>query len=136
MQEIADKYNVTKNKVITFLHDNNISKTKDDILNSKKATNLKKFGTEWATKNKDISDKIKQTNIERYGASNVSQVEAYRDKAKQTNIERYGVDNYAKTEMYKEQLNNNTTHRSLKYYLENTFLILVIMLLSFNVSHS
>ena len=120
IKEIAEKYNVAPNYVITFLNKNNIKKTKEEIEESKKVTNKKRYGCEWATQNKELYSKIRQTNIERYGVDNPHRLESVIEKTKQTFIKKYGVDNYQKTQEGKDKIHNRAHHRSVKFYLSNT----------------
>lgn len=55
-----------------------------------KLTNLKKYGVENPTQNKEVYDKIIKTNIEKYGYKSPMQNEEILNKANETMIERYG----------------------------------------------
>lgn len=68
-----------------------------------KQTNKERYGTEFASQNKDIAksisekrlsqeskEKTKKTNLEKYGVENVFQAEEIKEKIKITNLEKYG----------------------------------------------
>ena len=57
----------------------------------KEETNLKKYGTKVASKNKLVIDKIKKTNLERYGTTCTLQNEKVLEKIKNTSLKKYGV---------------------------------------------
>lgn len=119
-KEIAEKYGVANNYVITFLAKNNIKKTKEDIIKSKKVTNIKRYGTEWATQNKDVYNRVKETSLKKYGVDNPHKLQSVVEKTKETTLKKYGVDNYNKTEEGREKLRNRPQFRSLQYYLNKT----------------
>lgn len=60
---------------------------------SRKETNMKRYGADCPLQNKEIQEKIKETNMERYGCENPFQNEAIKEKIKETNMEKYGVPN-------------------------------------------
>ena len=55
-------------------------------------TNLKKYGTKVASKNKVVIDKMKKTNLERYGTTCTLQNEKVLEKIKNTSLKKYGVE--------------------------------------------
>ena len=76
-----------------------------EVRDKAKKTNLKRYGTEIASKNKDIKHKIsetrktenvrtkiKQTTLKKYGVENVFESDEVKEKIKQTNLEKYGVE--------------------------------------------
>lgn len=81
-----------------------------------KATNLERYGSEFASQNKDVAkkisevrsskenqDKIKATNMERYGVENPFQSEEIKDKIKNALIDKFGVDHPLKNEDIKKR---------------------------------
>lgn len=67
-------------------------------------TNLKIFGTKYASQNKDIRNRIEQTNIDKRGVKNVSQCEKVKETKKQSNLDRRGVENAFQCEKVKETI--------------------------------
>lgn len=51
-----------------------------DILEKRKQTNIKRFGTEWFSQTKESKDQIKQTCIEKYGVDSIAYVSSIREK--------------------------------------------------------
>ena len=62
-----------------------------DVMDSIKSTNLKKFGVEWAGQNLNIKNKIKETWRLKYKTGHPSGCETVRQKTYDTNIKKYGV---------------------------------------------
>lgn len=57
-----------------------------------KNTNLKNYGCEYVSQNKDIKEKVKNTILEKYGTICVFQNEDIKEKIKITNLEKLGVE--------------------------------------------
>lgn len=66
---------------------------KQAILEKRKETNKKKFGSEFAIQNEEIRQKQKQAFLDRYGTEHPIQNEAVKEKRRQSNLEKYGVKN-------------------------------------------
>jgi hypothetical protein len=58
----------------------------------RRQTNLRKFGHEYASQNKNIQEKRKQTCLEKYGCEYFFQNQQIKERIKQTMIEKYGVE--------------------------------------------
>lgn len=94
-----------------------------------KETNLKKYGSIYASCNSDIANKIsntkktnesknktKKTNIEKYGVENVFQSDEIKEKIKQKLIEKYNVDSPLKNEEIKKRVHQTVLD---KYGVDN-----------------
>lgn len=71
------------------------SKTKEywnDIIEKRKITNLKKYGTEFAQQSNVVKDKVEKNNIKKYGVKTTLLVPEVAEKIKDALITRYGVD--------------------------------------------
>lgn len=117
-----------------------LNKTKEEwnkIVNLRKITNIKKYGSisplgnkeilkkykddykkktgyENPSQNPDIKSKKIQTCIEKYGVENVFQVKEIQEKYKKTLLKKYGIDNISKLENIK-LLKNNTMKKNNSY---------------------
>jgi len=93
-----------------------------------KQTIKDKYGSEYASQNKDISKKIsntkktdiskaktKKTNLNKYGVENVFQSGKIKDKIKQTNLKKYGVEHH----MQNSEVLKRTTDTIKKRYNTN-----------------
>lgn len=90
----------------------------DVFIEKKKATNLIKYGNEWAIASFPVKDRIQDTNLVRYGVKNPMQNEAVKEKAKTTNIERYG----GASALCDERVRQKSRETCLrKYGVENAF---------------
>ena len=56
----------------------------EDVKQKIKATNLERYGVEYAMQSKEVRDKIKATNLERYGYENAMQNEEVQNKVRKT----------------------------------------------------
>lgn len=77
--------------------------TKINTREKAKATNIKKYGFENPTQNKDVKEKIVATNIKNYGVNCVFKAEVIKDKIKEINLEIYGVENPSQNQEIKEK---------------------------------
>lgn len=55
-----------------------------------KATNLERYGTEWAPASQEVRDRVRATNLERYGVESTASVPEFRLKQLEAMIEKYG----------------------------------------------
>lgn len=62
----------------------------EEFVNSVKATNMRKYGVEYAAQIPGAMDKRVRTNLEKYGVENVMQLPENIEKQQNTNIQRYG----------------------------------------------
>lgn len=76
-----------------------------------KETNLEKYGTVAPIQNKQIMEKLKKTNLEKYGYENVFQVPEFKEKANKSRLERYG---------YMFTLQNPNNVENLKKYFKES----------------
>ena len=85
---------------------------KANILEKRKATNLKKFGSEFASQNSEIQNKVKNTNLSRYGVEHPLQSLEIRDKMYSENEQKYGVKNTFQLDSARESARRyNIEHR-------------------------
>lgn len=87
-----DSVNKRRQTTIKKYGKDNVAKV-DDIKEKIKKTNIIKYGTENPVQNKDISKKIENTNIRRYGVKRPIQNKEIKEKIKNTNITKYGCEN-------------------------------------------
>lgn len=81
--------------------DNNYCFTQTpEVQKKRKATNVKKYGTEYPQQSEEIKKKIVTTSLEKYGVTHASKSDIVKEITKNNNIEKYGVD-------YPQQLDEN-----------------------------
>ena len=68
-----------------------------------KETCLAKYGTESSLQNDIVKEKTKETNLKKYGAEFAMQSSEVKEARKQTNLQRYGVENAAQSEIVKNK---------------------------------
>ena len=68
-----------------------------------KLTNLRKYGSEWPTQNKEIIIKIKQTNLKKYGVENSFEREDIKEKCKKIHLKKLGVENPSQSDIIKKK---------------------------------
>lgn len=106
-KKCEDILNISDTNFSKLLKFYNIQKTKEQISESAKHTNIEKYGEDYAkkrcvvsmeTKTKKYGDptynnnnKSKQTCLARYGVDNPNKLESVRNKIKNTNLNKYGV---------------------------------------------
>ncbi|MFA5153416.1 MAG: hypothetical protein WC554_12705 [Clostridia bacterium] len=96
--------------------DNCLPKYKQERIEKRKKTTLKKYGVENIAQSKDIQIKIKNTLMDKYGYSNVSQSSIIKEKREKTNIERYGGKTPASNKDVREKMKKTSLE---KYGFEN-----------------
>ena len=67
-------------------------KRRAEILETRKRTNLEKFGVDIVFKSSEAREKAKKTNMERYGVENPFQSEEIKECIKRDNLKKYGVE--------------------------------------------
>ena len=67
-----------------------------EVLEKRKQTNLKHFGTEWVTQSQKVKSKAAKTYKKHYGVNHYFQSKAFKDAVIPQWIEKYGVDNPSK----------------------------------------
>lgn len=72
-------------------------------LESRKQTNIKKYGNVCSLHGSSTKEKVKQTNLKKYGVENANQADSVKESKKKTMVERYGVDNPSKINSVKEK---------------------------------
>ena len=82
------------------------------VKETRKATNMKKFGVVSPSQLPYIKDKIKQTNTEKYGVPHAFQSEKVKANIKKTMIERYGVDHPQKC----KEIRSRTEQTAIERY--------------------
>ncbi len=81
-----------------------------EILEKKKATNLKKFGGH-PMQNSSIKQQLKNTFIKHFGVDNPSKSAEVKDKMKATFVANYGVNNPSKSAEVKDKIRNKAIDR-------------------------
>ena len=71
-----------------------------------KETNLEKYGAVAPIQNKQIMEKTKKTNLEKYGYENTFQVPEFIEKSARTRFERYGGEYTLQSDILLEKINN------------------------------
>lgn len=104
MEEIAAIYNLKKYNVQAAANKYKLKKTKDQKASCMKRSLIKKYGTDKIAKLPEIQDKIKATNLKRYGTEYSLQNKDVIKKRKKTLLIKYGVDNPLKSEQIKEKV--------------------------------
>lgn len=101
-----DRKNVTKRVIENNLKKYGVSCTLElkAVKKKSKATCLKKYGTEYATQNKEIYNKIIQTNLNKYGVKYTAQVDSFIQKRKITCLKKYGYDNAVKNKEIQKKI--------------------------------
>jgi hypothetical protein len=81
--------------------------SKNKIIRDKvESTNISKFGKKYPLMSKEILDKTKENFLLKWGVDNPSKVNSIREKAEKTNIDRYGDRVPSKTDQIKEKTRN------------------------------
>ena len=106
IKEIAKKLKVSVLTILRNLKKYNIKKASDKVLETRKQTNLKKFGYEFAAQNKNCKEKAISTCMKKYGVKNQAQNEKIKEKIKNTCLKRYGVEVPSQNEDIKEKIKN------------------------------
>lgn len=65
---------------------------KTSVVEKRRETNRRKFGTDTPAQSQIIKDKMRETIRERYGTDSVTQTEMFKQKTKQTYMNKYGVE--------------------------------------------
>lgn len=101
-----DRKNVAKRVIENNLKKYGVSCTLElkDVKKKSRITCLKKYGTEYATQNKEIYAKIIQTNLNKYGVKSTSQVDSFIQKRKLTCLKKYGYDNAVKNKEIQKKI--------------------------------
>jgi len=75
---------------------------KEKWIESKKKSNLEKYGVEWHSQTQDWKEKTIETSMKRYGTEFYTQTEECKERTRNTCLEKYGVDNMLKSSLSKE----------------------------------
>lgn len=75
------------------------------------STNIERYGCENPFGNEDIKNKIKETNLEKYGSESPMQNTEVQAKARETNLEKYGCEN----PMQNSEIAERSTKSSIKF---------------------
>ena len=95
-------------------------KNSEETKEKRKQTNLKKFGTEFASQSNICKEHLKETCIKKYGTINPFQIDEVKDKIKETNKKRYGVENPFQSEEIKEKIKHTVQDRYGSEYITQT----------------
>jgi hypothetical protein len=104
MQEICIIFNKKDMGTIRgYIKAYSLKRTNEQVLESTRLTNIKKYGVDNPFKSNEVKDKIKQTKIERYGVDNPSQSTSIKDKKKQTTLLHYGVESSLSSQVVRDK---------------------------------
>ena len=77
-----------------------------EIQEKSKKTNMERYGVDVSSKNKEVQEKAKQTNLRKYGTEHSTQNKGVQEKAKQTNLRKYGAEYTFQSELVKDKIKN------------------------------
>jgi len=98
----------------------------------KKNTNLKQYGTIYASQSKEIKEKTKQTNFKKYGVDYYSQTTEFKKRYKDTCIKKYGVDNIFKSVEFISNIKKNKKKLNINEIRKKIFFNKTSKLLNYN----
>ena len=110
-KECAIRYSSNKRKAKS-------AEEKQQILDKRKQTNLKKFGVEYASQSREVQMKVVETNLQKYGVERPLQNTDINEKRKQTNLRRYGTEEAQSSDIIKEKV-KNTLHKRYGDNIDN-----------------
>lgn len=106
--------------------------TSKEVLDRKKETCLKTYGTEFSLQSNSVKEKSKKTNLEKYGVEHNSRNQNSILKRKQTNLKKYGAEHTFQSEQIKNKIkstlldkygvDNVSKNSEIKKKKEKTFL--------------
>jgi very-short-patch-repair endonuclease len=76
-----------------------------------KATNLKKYGVEWASQRGDHSEKIIEASLRKFGSTHYSQTQEFHDRVISSNVKKFGVAYPAQSKDVKERIEQLTIEK-------------------------
>lgn len=110
---LQNKHNYSKAEAKNYcINLNIITAVELKAKESRKNTNIEKYGVENPFQNKDIQKKIKKTCLEKYGVTNGGASEQSHEKYKNTNMKKYGV----KYTWQSEEIKNKIKQTNLELY--------------------
>lgn len=109
--EIASIFNCGKTTIKNKLRSYGIVKSKEQIQQAQKQTNLKKYGCEHVLQSKDVINKRYETNLQKYGTEIPSKNKDVIEKMKQTNLQKYGYESVLQNKFVMEKKNNTMLDR-------------------------
>ena len=116
LNELSQKYNLTRAKIKILLTENNIpirnlSETAKLAAEKTKTTNLARYGVENVFQVEEIKTKSRNTCKAKYGVAFPSQSEEVKQKVKNTIIERFGVQNVLQSEEIKTKIRKTSQEK-------------------------
>ena len=117
-KECAIRYSSNKRKAKS-------AEEKQQTLDKRKQTNLKKFGVEFASQSRAVQSKVVATNIERYGVERPLQNESINNKRKQTNLKKFRSEEALSSESIQEKI-KSTLHNKYGRNIENVSQVEVV----------
>lgn len=96
-----------KDCVAKAVHERSLLRTDEErkeILEKRKATNLAKFGVEFASQSKDIQKRVVETNMKRYGVERPLQNSDIMQSMKNNVRSKYGVDHVSQVPEFKQRV--------------------------------
>lgn len=95
-----------------------VKQNKDEILEKRKATNLKVYGFEFAQQSEKVKEKQKNTCLEKFGEVTNLKTEDTKNKSKQTCLRKYKVEHYSQSDDFKTKYKRTM---QAKYKADNYF---------------
>ena len=106
-RQLAQEFGVSKNTIIRRCREWDLYKDADQIKDTTRQTNLKKYGKENVAKVDAIKARIRQTCLQRYGCGTILGCEAIQERIKKTCLERYGYENPAKNKDVRSKISES-----------------------------
>ena len=118
IREISDMYNISTKTLSKMFDKYDINKSDELIIQNRKNTLIKKYGTCDLLNSKESREKAKQTNLERYGSTCPIVNKEVFNKAMMTNLRKYGVVNARQSDIVSEKIKKTNLER---YGVEHAF---------------
>ena len=137
IKELEKLFNTSKDKINKYRKLYRLKKTKEQILEIRKKSNLQKYGVEFASQlpekqekmsnglrkrydnehlRKQTTEKRNNTMLQKYGIENPLQSKQVWDKIKKNNLEKYGVEFVTSTKEHKQKVKQSVKE---KYGVDN-----------------
>lgn len=93
--------------------------TLSNRLKKSKASNLKIYGTEYASQSQVVKNKIVKTSMEKWGVPSSFQSKVIREKIIETNLQRYGVENVSQCQFVQDKVRETNDVRYGGHPMQN-----------------
>lgn len=130
-KDIGIIVNRHENNVRKFVKKYNLVRTEEQnklcnslVVEKRKNTYLRNFGTDNPMKTKGIQQKVYDTCERKYGIGKPQKLQKFKDKIKCTNLEKYNVQNVMQVDQIKQKLKQTNTNKfGCEYAIQNTEII-------------